>query len=45
VVERVRVGGQLHSRTVSRRQRHVADELPVVADHYRRFVASGRRGP
>jgi type I restriction enzyme M protein len=45
VVERVRVGGQVQSRTVSRRQRHIADELPIVAEHYRRFVASGRKGP
>ena len=45
VVERVRVGGEVRSRTVSRRQRHVADELPVVAEHYRKFVAGGRRGP
>lgn len=44
VVERVRVGGQVQSRTVSRRQRHIADELPIVADHYHTFVASGRRG-
>ncbi|HSP14488.1 MAG TPA: N-6 DNA methylase [Thermoanaerobaculia bacterium] len=44
VIERVRVGGQIEARTVSRRQRHVADELPIVAEHYRRFVACGRRG-
>jgi type I restriction enzyme M protein len=45
VIERVRIGGQIQSRTISRRQRHIADELPVVAAHYRRFVAGGRRGP
>jgi len=45
VVERVRIGGQIQSRTRSRRQRHIADELPVVAEHYRKFVAAGRRGP
>lgn len=45
VVERVRVGGEVRSRTVLRRQRHIADELPVVAEHYRKFVAGGRRGP
>jgi len=45
VVERVRIGGQVQSRVVSRRQRHVADELPIVAEHYRKFVAAGRRGP
>jgi type I restriction enzyme M protein len=44
VVERVRVGGQVESRTVSRRQRHIADELPVIAEHFRKFVADGRRG-
>jgi type I restriction enzyme M protein len=45
MVERVRVGGLVQSRAVSRRQRHIADELPVVAEHYRKFVAAGRRGP
>ena len=44
VVERVRVGGQVESRVVARRQRHVADELPTVAERYRKFVAEGRRG-
>jgi type I restriction enzyme M protein len=44
VVERVRIGGHIQSRTVSRRQRHVADELPIIAVHYRKFVAGGRRG-
>jgi type I restriction enzyme M protein len=44
VVERVRVGGQVESRFVSRRQRHVDDELPIVAEHYRKFVAEGRKG-
>lgn len=45
VVERVRVGGEVQSRTVSRRQRHVADELPIVAEHFRKFVAAGRGAP
>jgi type I restriction enzyme M protein len=45
VIERVRVGGEVRSRTVSRRRRHLADELPVVAEHYRKFVAGGRREP
>ena len=44
VVERVRIGGQVQSQTVRRRQRHVDDELPVVAQHYRAFIADGRRG-
>ena len=45
VVERVRIGGRVESRTVSRSQRHVDDELPIVAEHYRAFVAGGRKGP
>jgi len=44
VVERVRVGGQVESRFVSRRQRHIDDELPIVAVRYRKFVAEGRKG-
>jgi len=44
VVERVRVGGQVESRFVARRQRHINDELPIVAEHYRKFVAEGRTG-
>jgi type I restriction enzyme M protein len=43
VVERIRVGGEVRWRTILRRQRHIADELPAVAEHYRRFVAGGRR--
>jgi type I restriction enzyme M protein len=42
VIERVRIAGQVQSRTVSRRQRHLADELPIVAEHYEKFVATGR---
>jgi type I restriction enzyme M protein len=45
VVERVRVGGRVESKTVARRQRHADDELPLVAEHYRKFVAAGRKGP
>ena len=45
VVERVRVGGRVESRTVRRRQRRVDDELPVVAERYRAFFEGGRRGP
>jgi len=44
VIERVRVGGRVESRTVARRQRHADDELPIVAEHYRKFVAEGRKG-
>ncbi len=45
VVERVRVGGQVVARKVVRRQSRVDDELPVVAEHYRKFLNGGRRGP
>ncbi|GAB4258046.1 MAG: hypothetical protein Kow0092_05340 [Deferrisomatales bacterium] len=45
VVGRIRVGGSVKSRTVSRRQRHGDDEFPIVAEHYRTFVAGGRKGP
>lgn len=45
VVERIRVGGEVHSRTIARRRRHIDDELPIVAEHYRKFVAGGREGP
>ena len=44
VIERVRIGGQVESRRVARRQRHIDDELPLVAAHYRKFVAAGRIG-
>lgn len=44
VIERVRIGGRVESKTVRRRRRHVDDELPIVAEHYRRFVAGGRKG-
>ena len=45
VVERVRIGGHVRTQTVRRRQRHAADELPVVAQRYRTFIDGGRRGP
>jgi type I restriction enzyme M protein len=45
VIERVRVGGRVESQTVVRRGRHVDDELPLVAERYRSFVAAGRKGP
>ena len=45
VVERVRIGGQVQPQTVRRRQRHVDDELPAVAQRYRAFIDRGRRGP
>ncbi len=45
VIERVRTGGRVESRTVPRRRRHVADELPIVAQRYRDFINGGRLGP
>ena len=45
VVERIRVGSHVESRTVRRRWRRVDDELPVVAERFRAFVEGGRRGP
>ena len=45
VTERVRVGGDVHPQAVRRKQRHVDDELPAVAQHYRTFVDGGRQGP
>ena len=45
VVERVRVGGRVESRTIPRRQRHLDDELPTVAEKFRTFAARGRQGP
>jgi len=45
VVERVRLGGQVRSQTIRRRQRHIDDELPTVAQRYRDFIEGGRRGP
>jgi type I restriction enzyme M protein len=45
VLERVRVGGEVRAQTVLRRQRHIADELPLVAEHYRKFNAKGRKTP
>lgn len=44
VIERVRVGTHVKSRIVPRRRRHVDDELPIVAERYRKFVTEGRRG-
>ena len=45
VIERIRIGGQVQSRTVGRRQRHVDDELPAIAERYRAFIDGGRQGP
>ena len=45
IVERIRTGGRVESRTVRRRRRHVDNELPTVAERYRAFISSGRLGP
>jgi type I restriction enzyme M protein len=45
VIERVRIGGRVESKAVERRRYHVDDELPRVAEHYRKFVDAGRKGP
>ena len=45
VVERIRVGSRVESRTVRQRRRHVDDELPAVAEKFRAFVEGGRQGP
>jgi type I restriction enzyme M protein len=44
VVERVREGGRVEAHRVLRRQRRIADELPVVSSRFRDFEASGRKG-
>lgn len=43
VIERVRIGGQVQSRAVLRRHTEPDDELPIVADHYRKFEVGGRQ--
>ena len=45
VFERVRRGGNVRSQKVPRRQYHVDDELPTVAQRYRAFIDGGRKGP
>ena len=45
VIERVRTGGEVRSRTARQCQRHVDDELPTVAQRYRAFIDGGRVGP
>ncbi len=41
VIERVRAGGQVEVRRTTRRLRRVHDELPVVAEKYKDFRATG----
>lgn len=44
VVERIRMGSRVESRTVRQRRRHVDDELPIVAEKFKAFVEVGRQG-
>lgn len=41
VIERVRVGGEVKIRRTMRRSRRVHDELPLVAENYKKFRATG----
>lgn len=41
VIERVREGGQVEIRRITRRNRRVLDELPLVAEKYQKFRATG----
>lgn len=41
IVERVRKGGEVEIRRVTRRCRRVHDELPIVAEKFREFVQTG----
>jgi type I restriction enzyme M protein len=43
VIERVREGGRVEARRVVRRQRRIADELPMVSERFQEFESSGRR--
>lgn len=45
VIERIRIEGRVETRMTPRRRRHVDDELPLVAEHYRKFITGSRRGP
>lgn len=41
VIERVREGGRVKIRRTTRRSRRIHDELPLVADKYKQFRATG----
>lgn len=41
VIERVRVGGEVEIRRTTRRNRRIHDELPLVAEKYKKFRATG----
>jgi type I restriction enzyme M protein len=42
VIERVREGGEVEIRRITRRSRRIHDELPLVAGKYREFRATGK---
>lgn len=41
MIERVREGGEVEIRRTTRRNRRIHDELPLVADKYKDFLATG----
>ncbi|MDY0041543.1 MAG: N-6 DNA methylase [Desulforhabdus sp.] len=41
VVERIRVGGEVQIRQITRRDRKIHDELPLVADKFKEFMETG----
>lgn len=41
VIGRVRVGGEVEIRRTTRRNRRIHDELPLVAEKYKEFCATG----
>lgn len=41
VIERVRVGSEVHIRPTTRRDRKIHDELPLVADKFKEFMETG----
>lgn len=43
-IERVREGGRVEAHRVRRRERHLADELPVISECFREFEEKGRSG-
>lgn len=45
VVERVREGGEVEIRRTTRRNRRIHDELPLVAEKYKEFRATGEVTP
>ena len=41
VIERIREGGEVEIRRTTRRDRRIHDELPIVAEKYKEFRATG----